>query len=160
MTNLKLYCSHCGNQWAQTPNGRCGVCGCDGFPQAPALTLIEDKPDPILVRHVARVLARNSGLSDRTTNIEPWTRDAKAAVLAVLEHVAAPEPQPRCTHRELLQQIRSFLSETTLESGYCCCGSAIGDHDIGSGHAPVDELTYQACLLIEKIDKALEKNNG
>lgn len=57
--------------------------------------------------------------------------------------------------REALVGVRCFLMSAPLESGYCCCGSKMEDHNIGSGHSPVDELAYAANREVERIDAAL-----
>lgn len=59
------------------------------------------------------------------------------------------------TAEDVLRKVRTFLHETPLESGVCMCGDDIKYHGIGSGHSPVDELTYYVGGLIEDIDKVL-----
>ena len=60
---------------------------------------------------------------------------------------------------EALRKASDFLKAAPLESGYCCCGSRMEDHDIGSGHSPVDDLQYHASNLADEFDTAL-RNAG
>lgn len=53
--------------------------------------------------------------------------------------------------RALVGKAHTFLTTAPLESGYCCCGEAIGSHGFGSGHSPVDELQYHASNLAEEL---------
>jgi hypothetical protein len=62
--------------------------------------------------------------------------------------------------REALGKAIDFLKTAPLESGYCCCGSAVKDHGMGDGHSPVDDLAYWAAGLQEQLEQALETDNG
>jgi len=61
---------------------------------------------------------------------------------------------------EALDGVHSFLMSAPIESGICCCGDRVEDHNMGSGHSPVDELSYAAAGYVEKIDAALSKALG
>lgn len=49
----------------------------------------------------------------------------------------------------------AFLRSAPMESGYCCCGSAVDQHGMGDGHSPVDELAYHANRIAEQLSDAL-----
>lgn len=57
--------------------------------------------------------------------------------------------------REALKSVKIILARVNVQSGYCCCGSRMEDHDIGSDHSPVDSDQYMAQLTIEQIDAVL-----
>lgn len=49
----------------------------------------------------------------------------------------------------------TFLQSAPLESGVCCCGSAVAHHGMGDGHAPVDDLAYYAGQVADTLRAAL-----
>jgi hypothetical protein len=75
-------------------------------------------------------------------------------VVKRLERIATRLEQPSGM-REALKVARDTLQHLDVESGYCCCGSRVEDHNIGSGHSPVDSDQYAVQQTVEAIDAAL-----
>lgn len=74
-----------------------------------------------------------------------------------------PGSKPLSKMKEALEACKSFLESAPLESGYCMCGSKVEDHDMGSGHSPVDDVQYYVSNLLDTINEALntkEKKDG
>jgi hypothetical protein len=58
--------------------------------------------------------------------------------------------------REALGKAIDFLETAPLESGFCCCGDLMESHNMGSGHSPVDELSYYANRIAIDLRQALK----
>ena len=83
---------------------------------------------------------------DRSLQPEAW------------RHIGAASAAPELL--EALKACLAFLTTAPLESGYCCCGDTVDGHNLGSGHAPVDDLAYYAGQVAEKIRAAITKAEG
>jgi hypothetical protein len=59
--------------------------------------------------------------------------------------------------RDLLKKIRDFLERVPIEEGYCMCGDRVKDHNMGSGHSPVDEHEYWRMQLLEELLGVIDK---
>jgi len=55
----------------------------------------------------------------------------------------------------ILKRVADWLRSAPLESGVCCCGSAVKDHGLGDGHSPVDDLGYSASQLLQEVEQAM-----
>lgn len=52
----------------------------------------------------------------------------------------------------------TFLRSAPLESGICCCGDPVENHNYGSGHSPVDELAYHADEIRTVLERRRDTN--
>jgi hypothetical protein len=78
-------------------------------------------------------------------------REANARLIA-----AAPELLA------VLQDLLGVLEHVSLESGICCCGDNIANHDhpMNCGHSPVDSGTYYGDMAIAAAEKVVAKATG
>lgn len=61
---------------------------------------------------------------------------------------------------EAVTEARDFLRNRPLESGICCCGDPIAGHNLGSGHAPVDDLAYHSDQIVATLSAAIARATG
>lgn len=61
---------------------------------------------------------------------------------------------------EALVVARVELLRGDFETGWCKCGELVSAHNIGSGHSPVDEGSYDINQAIEVVDAAISKARG
>lgn len=54
----------------------------------------------------------------------------------------------------------NFLRNAPLESGVCCCGDPVAGHNMGSGHAPVDDLAFHSDQIAIALGKALSRTGA
>jgi hypothetical protein len=60
--------------------------------------------------------------------------------------------------RQTLLKVKEYIKTNTIETGVCCCGDYVKDHNGYEGHSPVDTSYYAAQLMTEEIDTVLKLN--
>ena len=96
-------------------------------------------------------LNKNGTVID-TWGVEPMTNEAADII-----------DQQQATIKELVEVLEGWVtlhSKVTIETGCCCCGDAISDHNIGSNHSPVDEGAYYADQQAKRTRALIAKHKG
>jgi len=57
--------------------------------------------------------------------------------------------------RTLLVQVKTMAQQLPINTGTCCCGSPMADHDPFDNHSPRDEGEYFVTRAIEAAEEAL-----
>lgn len=55
----------------------------------------------------------------------------------------------------VLRDARELIAHGNFETGLCCCGGSVDRYGMGDGHSPVDEGSYYAGSVSERIDALL-----
>lgn len=69
---------------------------------------------------------------------------------------AAAERLNESVKREaLFKKFMDFVESAPVDSGICCCGGSMSDHDYHGDHAPVDQWDVNVSAWIKEIKEAL-----
>lgn len=59
----------------------------------------------------------------------------------------------------LLAQVKTMAQQLPINTGVCCCGSPMADHDSFDNHSPRDEGEYFITSAIEAAEKVLSNES-
>jgi hypothetical protein len=116
------------------------------------MTCSSDKAAEIAAKHYAEYRIR-SNKQQGFTHVR----------LTIEEAEALRATQPSGDTQELASLVREMLDNLkhcSLESGCCECGSSVKDHNLGSGHSPVDMGHSAAERWIKRAEAALRATHS
>ena len=96
-----------------------------------------------------RVITRAEGCSD--------DQRAEAAMWKAREALLERHITTTLAFRTLLVQVKTMAQQLPINTGTCCCGSPMADHDPFDNHSPRDEGEYFITRTIEAAEKALDQ---
>lgn len=55
----------------------------------------------------------------------------------------------------LFKKFMDFVESAPVDSGICCCGGSMSDHDYHGDHAPVDQWDVSLADFLKELKKAI-----
>jgi len=119
-----------------------------------SLTLSRRSRQPMNTKHLALLYDYESKVirvAEGCTNSQAAMADVIGARKVLLDR----EADLRTAFTTFLAQVKTMAQQLPINTGTCCCGSPMADHDPFDNHSPRDEGEYFVTRAIEAAEEAL-----
>jgi hypothetical protein len=96
-----------------------------------------------------RVITRAEGCTDN--------QRAEASIRAAREELSGKHYALKLAFITLLVDVKTMAQQLPINTGTCCCGSPMADHDPFDNHSPRDEGEYFITSAIKAAEEALDQ---